>query len=176
MADKEDVEEGEEERGPAKEPMPKLVKRILVVSLGLLGSLLIFFGSQFFLFSSGEQGPGGPEEAVEEELPAVDILWLEIKRIPASLTDANGRYLGTVFFDFKLELRTTEDQSYVSQQMPRIQHEFLKAVSVQGIGKKDAPTMIDYDRVAEMLKVAANNALGRDLVHSVVIPRGLRAS
>lgn len=116
-------------------------------------------------------------EEVEPEAEYVkeDVSLIEIKRMPASIVDADGNVIGYVFLDLNLEVLTANDPAYVQERLPRIQAEILKEIALHGVTVPGKPGVIDYDGLSVRLSDTANRAIGGDRVRTVFVSRAIRS-
>lgn len=145
--------------------------KIALIAVGIvaiLGVVYFVMRSSVFTEEAGITQPGA--EAPPLEVDSRDILWLDLRRLPAELVGADGKVIGSIFIDLRLAVQGTTDQAYLSQHLPEVRLAILKALASQSVGKKDAPLEIEYDRIAAMILSAANRSLDRPVVHQVSIP------
>lgn len=145
--------------------------KIVLIAVGIVATLgVIYFVIRDSVLTeeAGIIQPGA--EAPTVEVDSQDILWLDLRRLPADLVGADGAVIGSIFFDLRLAVQGAADQAYLSQQLPEVRLAILKALASESVGKKDAPLEIDYDRVAAMILSVANRSLDRPVVHEVSIP------
>ena len=100
-------------------------------------------------------------------------MWLAIERIPADLIDEDGAVIGSVFIDVGLAVGDAADELYLSEHLVEVRLAILRALASEGIGRQDDPLKIDRERVADMIIVAANQALGRAVIIEVSVPKSL---
>ena len=161
--------------------VPKRSKLKFII-LAVVGLLIVAGGAYFVtgMFGSSEDDALVDGEAIEDASEDIgpiddeDLVYLSIDRLPAPLMGANGRVQGYVFLDFSLEMHSGFDQSFVSERMPRVKDAFIRAISANGVGRANAPGVIDFDRVTDYLRDAANEVLGAEVVKRVLIVRDLR--
>jgi flagellar basal body-associated protein FliL len=180
MADEENTElDLDADAGNKEEGRGSRMKLVVGLVLGLvIGGGGVYGG---LVFMGGDDG-ATPEPVVEEEVveeveaaPPVDLVYLAVERMPAPLVNQNGDLLGYVFLDLALEIAPGDNQSYVSERLPRIQDAFIRAISANGLTRPGTNGQIDYDRVIGYLMDTVNNTLGEGYVVSISITRALRA-
>ena len=145
--------------------------KIALIAVGIVATL----GAVYFVMrGSVLTEPAGITQTGTEARPAEvesqDILWLDLRRLPAELVGADGKVIGSIFIDLRLAVQGAADQAYLSQQLPEVRLAILRVLASESVGRKDAPLEIDYDRVAAMILSAANRSLDRPVVHEVSIP------
>ena len=159
-------------------------KNVVMMVLVLVIGIIIGGGGIYMALSMMEKPAEHAEEEVvaEEEAPATeqepvkeDISFVEIKRMPATILDDDGRVQGYVFLDLQLEVLTARDPAFVQQRLPRIQAEFLKDISTHGISVPGKPGLIDFDGLSVRLTEAAHRTLGDDRVRNVFISKAVRS-
>ncbi len=145
--------------------------KIALIAVGIVATLgVVYFVVRGSVLTEEagiiQPGAEAPPAAVDSQ----DILWLDLRRLPANLVGADGKVIGSIFIDLRLAVQGAADQAYLSQQLPEVRLAILKALASESVGKKDAPLEIDYERVAAMILSAANRSLDRPVVHEVSIP------
>ena len=135
-------------------------------------------GGVYFLVGSKQDAEAVaevvPEEEVIEEEEQVDLLYVDINRVPATVTDARGKLQGYVFFDLALEVDGAEDQSYVSLRVPMLREAFLREFSRGSITKPDTPGVIDYDQVRSRLKSRADAIVDGGRIRDIRVTQAVR--
>lgn len=148
--------------------------KIALIAVGIFAGLVLLY----FMFR-GQPILEDAETAVmvaepEPEAAApLDAVWLAIERIPADLIDEDGAVIGSVFIDVGLAVGDAADELYLSEHLVEVRLAILRALASEGIGRQDEPLKIDRERVADMIIVAANQALGRAVVIEVSVPKSL---
>lgn len=173
MSDQVPSETTASEAGPAPKGGKGKLLVIAVIAVALVGGGIFAFS----MFSGGEKETSETAGTAEpaDSPPQPDVTYVEIERLPAAVTDSDGRTMGYVFLDISLELQGDEDRSFVSERLPRIQDAILRSISRDGISRPDEPGVIDFEGVSQRFKDAANSTLGREVVQRVLIPRALRS-
>ena len=161
--------EDDSETGPASDDLSSARRvKIALIAFGIVATLgAVYFVKRGSLPTEEAGMPQPGSEAPPVEVDSQDILWLDLRRLPADLVGADGKVIGSIFIDLRLAVHGAADQAYLSQQLPDVRLAILKALASESVGRKDAPLEIDYDRVAAMILSAANRSLDRPLVHEV---------
>lgn len=164
--------EDDSQTGPPVEELSS-ARRLKVALIAL--AIVAVLGAVYFVIRgsvlTGQAGITRPvAEAPPVEADSRDILWLDLKRLPADLAGADGQVIGGIFIDLRLVVRGVADQAYLAQHLPEVRLAILKVLAGESVGKKDAPLEIDYDRVAAMILSAANRSLERPVVQEVSFP------
>lgn len=167
MAD-EDKNDGEEKKGS---------KKLLIA--GLIGGLIVGGGATFgittmFFSSDGAVVEEAEPEPEPEPLPDVAVIYVEINRLPASLTDENGRLLGYLFIDLSMEVESAEERDWVVSRMPLVRDAFLRSISAHGVMQAGSLTKLDHDGLPGRLRAVANKALKRDIIINILVTGALR--
>ncbi len=145
--------------------------KIALIAVGIVATLgVVYFVIRDSVLTeeAGITRPGA--EAPPVEVDSQDILWLDLRRLPADLVGADGKVIGSIFIDLRLAVQGAADQAYLSQQLPEVRLAILKALAAESVGKKVAPLVIVYHRVAAMILSAANRRLDRPVVHEISFP------
>lgn len=170
MAD--DEKNGEDENGGAEN---KGSKKLLIA--GLVGGLIIGGAATFGITTMFFSGDGTHVEEVEPEpepVPDVPAIYVEIKRLPASLLNSKGRLLGYLFLDLSMEVENAEDRDWVLLRMPLVRDAFLKSISADGVMRPGSLTALDHEGLPKRLRAAANKALQRDVITGILVTNALR--
>lgn len=169
MADAE-IAESEEELVADPGPSPKLP-----LIIGLIVGLIFGGGGAvaYFLFMAPPSESDAVEvvETVEEE---ADPYYFELDRVTAPLLNSRNRIVGHVHLDLDVEVLDEDMVPYLDVREPILRHAANAALSQSGAGRAEQPMQIDYDRVAERLTLAFNEALGKDIVYAVRVKNAAR--
>lgn len=169
MSDQQTPENNASEDEPAKKSGKGKLIVLAVVAVLLIGGGVLAVS----MFSGGEEQVEMVERSTEAA-PAPKPIYVNIERLPAAVTDSEGRTIGYVFLDISLELTGAEEQAFVTDRLPRIRDAFLRSISKDGISRPDEPGVIDFEGVGQRFKDTANAVLGREVIQQVLIPRALR--
>lgn len=143
--------------------------------LGLLGGLAIGGGGGYYYFKSvdptaqtaGEEKPKKPKGPLHS---------ITFERLAVPIYASGGRFIGNYFIDLAVQVRGNDHQITVKRSQPQLQHAFLSAISQANLMREDAPTQIDHDKAAAVLKKKADEILGRGIVEDVAILNSMRLS
>lgn len=170
-----DDTKGDDEEADGEEKGKK--KRLI---LGIVGGLVVAGAGGFgvtMLLGGGEAAEEAEvAEVVEEAEPAIKYGYVDVPRMPAPIMDSRGRVAGYYMIDLTIELENESHIARVFNLMPRIQNAFTKTISTHGISVPDDPATIDFEGLKKRLTLAANEAIGEDLVNDVMIARVQRTS
>jgi len=168
MADAETLEDEELVADPGPSPkLPLIIGLIVGLIFGGGGAVAYFT----FMSEPGESDPVETVEAVEEESYPY---YFELDRITAPLLNGRKRIVGYVHLDVNIEVHEEDMVSYLDVREPILRHAANAALSQSGAGRADQPLQVDYDRIAQGLTQAFNEALGRDVVYAVRVKNATR--
>lgn len=144
-------------------------RKLLVV--GLLAGLVAGGGGAagYFLFAedqAAEPAPVAPPVASKTS-------FIKIERISAPLV-RDDTVVGYMLLDLSLELGKAEDELLIARRLPALRAAFLQEVTREPIGKPGQPLIIDYERLPERLRDAANRELTTPAVMRVLITQSVR--
>ena len=148
-------------------------KKLLII--GLAAGLLVGGGiaAAYFLF----QGPQKTEMVAAAPPPPPpppeNTTFVKVDRVSAPLVH-DGQVLGYVLLDLSLEVKGNANELLVAQRLPALKAAFLKEVTREPIGKEDEPLIIDFEKLTERLRKAANQELGKAAVLRVLVTQSTR--
>jgi flagellar basal body-associated protein FliL len=158
-------------------------KQLLILIAAVSGSLAIGGGAvaAFFIYSKNN-APAASEAKLDaplkknekaEKPPANAMVYVSLPRLSAPLID-HDKVLGYAILDLSLEVENSAIQAKVFEQLPVLRAAFLQEVTDHPIGKKDDPTIVDYDNLTKRLADVANRELKDAHVNRVMITQTIR--
>lgn len=133
-------------------------------------------GLIYFWAGRAADEPNAPSDretadvAPSEAEPTAELSWVTLNRLPADFRGPEGELIGTVFIDVELAVCGENEKIYLEENLSALRLAVLGSLARNGIGKADAPLEIDRERLADLLKGAANRALERPVIERVQVP------
>jgi flagellar protein FliL len=140
----------------------------LVLGLGFGGG-----GAAFYFMKMVPPADAHAQAAKkEEEDSQAPPIYVEIDRLTVPLLEPDGTINGFLSLDMTLEVKE-KNADFVKNRQPMIRHainELLSTTSIRAPGKSAS---IDYPKAGQLLKDAANKALGEPMIERVDIVSAL---
>lgn len=161
---------------PAEEPAPAKSGKMLPL-LFLAGGLVLGIGVTFGVVTLLGDDEGGDEaeeasevEVVEEEtLPEFAAEFLEFKRVPVAMIRPDGRLLGYILLDLKLQVEDSASKDWVEARRPIVRDAMLRFIAREKLADPENPMELDLDALPARLKRVVNTALEREIVNEVLV-------
>jgi len=151
-------------------------KKLLIIG-GAAAVLLLGGGGAGAYFMLLKEKPPAEEAEKKPEPPQVDQTprrFVNVENLTAPLP-GNGKHNDWIFFEISLEVRTDDDKKSLVVVMPRLRDAFLREIYARSVLKKDGTDQIDMDGVRERFRKVANQVVGGEIVHDVLITKTLRS-
>ncbi len=147
--------------------------------LGVLIGAGLGAGGGYYYFGSSADHETESQTAIEKKAPIEETIAIPFDRLAVPIYTKRGnkrRYVGNYFIELKVNVVGADNQIAVKRSMAELQHAFISAITKANLMREDAPTELDVDKAAKILKAKADAVIGAGTIKSVTVFKSMRIS